>query len=352
MLLSSVPKRLLLTRRSRSLSPCRALRTSPGEASRCCTRELEMTRSPTTATVTITPQVQYHQLANRWRVSLENRRSSWAALASVGRTNKYWEEEEGGGSRARGRAAATAGALSAAAVALCLKKDDDSKGEALLNAARSNNTQEVQRLLAAGLDPNSRHRLGWTALMVASMNRHHNQSLGLPSVPASTNAVWCPLLGSGCPRTLSGTCAFRSSPSWPGAIPFPQGIPRAGPGQAQQSLPHPDPICYPDILLLHPPGVLPQCLGQRLFLWRGVYNHTRIPSESGCPWQRESYHLGITLVIPSEWVHDMETVVELLGVPNLGTLSSSSVRLKHSTSEAWCGLAVGPCGITSAQLAF
>ncbi|KAL7849392.1 hypothetical protein SRHO_G00210160 [Serrasalmus rhombeus] len=145
MLLSSVPKRLLLTRRSRSLSPCRALRTSPGEASRCCTRELEMTRSPTTATVTVTPQVQYHQLANRWRVSLENRRSSWAALASVGRTNKYWEEEEGGGSRARGRAAATAGALSAAAVALCLKKDDDSKGEALLNAARSNNTQEVQR---------------------------------------------------------------------------------------------------------------------------------------------------------------------------------------------------------------
>uniref|UniRef100_A0A3B4D7P7 Mitochondrial disaggregase n=1 Tax=Pygocentrus nattereri TaxID=42514 RepID=A0A3B4D7P7_PYGNA len=174
MLLSSVPKRLLLTRRSRSLSPCRALRTSPGEASRCCTRELEMTRSPTTATVTVTPQVQYHQLANRWRVSLENRRSSWAALASVGRTNKYWEEEEGGGSRARGRAAATAGALSAAAVALCLKKDDDSKGEALLNAARSNNTQEVQRLLAAGMDPNSRHRLGWTVLMVASMNRHHN----------------------------------------------------------------------------------------------------------------------------------------------------------------------------------
>ncbi|XP_036418637.1 caseinolytic peptidase B protein homolog [Colossoma macropomum] len=174
MLLSSVPKRLLLTRRSRSLSPCRALRTSPGEASRCYTRELEMTRSPTTATITVTPQVQYHQLANRWRVSLENRRSSWAALASVGRTNKYWEEEEGGGSRARGRAAATAGALSAAAVALCLKKDDDSKGEALLNAARSNNTQEVQRLLAAGMDPNSRHRLGWTALMVASMNRHHN----------------------------------------------------------------------------------------------------------------------------------------------------------------------------------
>uniref|UniRef100_A0A4W4E9S5 Clp ATPase C-terminal domain-containing protein n=1 Tax=Electrophorus electricus TaxID=8005 RepID=A0A4W4E9S5_ELEEL len=30
------------------------------------------------------------------------------------------------------------------------------------------------RLLADGTDPNTRHRLGWTALMVACMNRHHN----------------------------------------------------------------------------------------------------------------------------------------------------------------------------------
>lgn len=175
MLLSSVPKRLLL-RRSRSLSPCRVLHTSPGEASRICTRELEAVRGPAVAAVSVTPRVQYHQLANRWRASLENRRSSWAALASAGRTNKYWEEEGGGrnGSGASRGAAATAGVLSAAAVALCLKKDEDSKGDALLNAARSSSAQEVERLLAAGTDPNTRHRLGWTALMVAAMNRQHN----------------------------------------------------------------------------------------------------------------------------------------------------------------------------------
>lgn len=130
MLLSSVPKRLLLPRRSRSLSPCRALRTSPGEASRCCTRDMEMVRSPTVPPVTVTPHMQYHQLANRWRVTLENRRNSWAALASAGRSNKYWEEEGGGkrGSGAGARATATAGVVTVAAMAFCLKKDEDPKG--------------------------------------------------------------------------------------------------------------------------------------------------------------------------------------------------------------------------------
>uniref|UniRef100_A0A4W4E9Z3 Mitochondrial disaggregase n=1 Tax=Electrophorus electricus TaxID=8005 RepID=A0A4W4E9Z3_ELEEL len=173
----------------RSLSPCRALQTTKGEPARCQNiHELERGRNPIGSTsrvsrkcilseepcsTTVTPQLQYHQLASRWLTSLESRRNSWAALVSMGRTNSYWEDA---GSRSGNglRVSASAGVLSAAAVAFCLKKDNDSKGESLLDAARSNNTQEVQRLLADGTDPNTRHRLGWTALMVACMNRHHN----------------------------------------------------------------------------------------------------------------------------------------------------------------------------------
>nr|XP_033803424.1 caseinolytic peptidase B protein homolog isoform X2 [Geotrypetes seraphini] len=46
---------------------------------------------------------------------------------------------------------------------------------ALLEAARTNNIQEVSRLLSEGVDVNSRHKLGWTVLMVAAINR--NQSV-------------------------------------------------------------------------------------------------------------------------------------------------------------------------------
>lgn len=31
----------------------------------------------------------------------------------------------------------------------------------------------LNRLIKEGVDPNHRHRLGWTALMVAAMNRQH-----------------------------------------------------------------------------------------------------------------------------------------------------------------------------------
>uniref|UniRef100_A0A671VQH6 ClpB family mitochondrial disaggregase n=1 Tax=Sparus aurata TaxID=8175 RepID=A0A671VQH6_SPAAU len=115
--------------------------------------------------------------------NLENRRSSWAALASRGRNNnQYWEESgQSGGGEGRGTGggssragAASVGVLSAAAVAFCLKKDSDNKGDALLEAARTNNSQDVARLLKEGVDPNHRHRLGWTALMVAAMNRQHS----------------------------------------------------------------------------------------------------------------------------------------------------------------------------------
>ncbi|KAM3875578.1 mitochondrial disaggregase [Diretmus argenteus] len=198
-MLSSVPTRVLM-RRSRSLSPCsRVLQTSTGDAACQATRQTpaEANRNPIVSTsrvsrrgilaeepaasASVKPTVQYHHLAPRWLSNLENRRSSWAALASRGRNNnQYWEESR---QRGRGRdtgggpgpvGVASAGVLSAAAVAFCLKKDSDNKGDALLEAARTNNDQDVTRLLHEGVDPNHRHRLGWTALMVAAMNRQHS----------------------------------------------------------------------------------------------------------------------------------------------------------------------------------
>ncbi|KAF4085707.1 hypothetical protein AMELA_G00098050 [Ameiurus melas] len=197
MLLSAVPKRLLM-RRSRSLSPCRALHTEPGEssarrnnmheletavrsnpvifssrASRKCTQVREREE---VCSYSDNLHAQYRQLASRWRTSLEIRRSSWATLVTAGHTGTYREESWGQNTGPGGwRGAASAGILSTAALAFCFKRDHHSTtGEALLDAARSNNAEEVKRLLADGVDPNTRHRLGWTALMLASMNRQHN----------------------------------------------------------------------------------------------------------------------------------------------------------------------------------
>ncbi|XP_062491041.1 mitochondrial disaggregase [Pezoporus occidentalis] len=60
----------------------------------------------------------------------------------------------------------------AAALALCYLRDRRSKEDALLEAARFNNVPEVSRLLVDGADVNARHRLGWTALMVAAISRN------------------------------------------------------------------------------------------------------------------------------------------------------------------------------------
>ncbi|KAK5929223.1 hypothetical protein CgunFtcFv8_010472 [Champsocephalus gunnari] len=205
-MLSSVPTRLI-ARRSRSLSPCsRVLQTSASGAARQGTREkpAETNRNPIVSTSRVSrrgilaedtagtnPVVQYHHLAPRWLSNLENRRNSWASLAGRGRNNNhYWEEGGGGGTGGgAGRAGvASAGVLSAAALAFCLKKDSDNKGDALLEAARTNNSEDVARLVKEGVDANQRHRLGWTALMVAAMNRQHSVVKVLLAAGADPNA--------------------------------------------------------------------------------------------------------------------------------------------------------------------
>ncbi|XP_010796170.1 caseinolytic peptidase B protein homolog [Notothenia coriiceps] len=210
-MLSSVPTRLI-ARRSRSLSPCsRVLQTSASGAARQGTREkpTENNRNPIvstsrvsrrgildedTAGSSVNPVVQYHHLAPRWLSNLENRRNSWASLAGRGRNNNhYWEESGGGEGRGTGGGAgragvASAGVLSAAALAFCLKKDSDNKGDALLEAARTNNSEDVARLVKEGVDANQRHRLGWTALMVAAMNRQHSVVKVLLAAGADPNA--------------------------------------------------------------------------------------------------------------------------------------------------------------------
>ncbi|KAF4079455.1 hypothetical protein AMELA_G00178210 [Ameiurus melas] len=187
-MLSFVPKRLLMLI-SRSLSLCRALHTESSvrrhnmheietapvivssRASRKCTRvrarEEACSRSGNL-------HAQYRQLASTWRTSLESRRISWSTLVTAGHSRTYREERWGQNTGPGGWRGA-AGILSTAALAFRFNRDHHSNtGEALLDAARCNNTEEVKRLLADGVDPNTRHRLGWTALMLASMNRQHN----------------------------------------------------------------------------------------------------------------------------------------------------------------------------------
>ncbi|KAM4702271.1 mitochondrial disaggregase [Discoglossus pictus] len=65
--------------------------------------------------------------------------------------------------------------LTAALLAYCYSSGPKSKGDQLLEAARTSNIHDVDRLLSEKVDPNSRHKLGWTALMVAAIGR--NQSI-------------------------------------------------------------------------------------------------------------------------------------------------------------------------------
>uniref|UniRef100_A0A673UPI5 ClpB homolog, mitochondrial AAA ATPase chaperonin n=1 Tax=Suricata suricatta TaxID=37032 RepID=A0A673UPI5_SURSU len=70
------------------------------------------------------------------------------------------------------RAGLSMWALATALVVHCYSKSPSNKDAALMEAARTNNVQEVSRLLSEGADVNARHRLGWTALMVAAISRN------------------------------------------------------------------------------------------------------------------------------------------------------------------------------------
>ncbi|KAJ6664830.1 hypothetical protein lerEdw1_005802 [Lerista edwardsae] len=75
----------------------------------------------------------------------------------------------------------------AAGLALCYSKSHLSKEDALLEAARVSNVSEVSRLLQEGASVNTRHKLGWTALMVAAINRNSSMVKHLLAAGADPN---------------------------------------------------------------------------------------------------------------------------------------------------------------------
>lgn len=146
-MLSSVPARLIV-RRSRSLSPSTRVLHADVNAPTCQgirETQVDLHRNTVVSTSRVSKRgilddktaganvnslVQYHHLALKWLSNLDNRRRSWAALASRGRNkNQYWEESH----RTSRAGLASVGLLSAAAVAFCLNKDSDNKGRRSLS---------------------------------------------------------------------------------------------------------------------------------------------------------------------------------------------------------------------------
>ncbi|XP_019410767.1 PREDICTED: caseinolytic peptidase B protein homolog [Crocodylus porosus] len=78
-------------------------------------------------------------------------------------------------------------ALAVVVAASCYGRGHLSKEDALLEASRINNISEVERLLSEGADVNARHKLGWTPLMVAAINRNSSVIKSLLAAGADPN---------------------------------------------------------------------------------------------------------------------------------------------------------------------
>ncbi|KAM4796198.1 mitochondrial disaggregase [Rhinophrynus dorsalis] len=126
-------------------------------------------------------RVQYHRTDTGWRmehaIHSSCQRSPWKLTESLQYLEKNNEGRQNNREQSFGDTRGHPGipVLTAALLAYCYKRGNQSKGEELLEAARIGSTQEVDRLLSEKVDPNARHKLGWTALMVAAIGR--NQSV-------------------------------------------------------------------------------------------------------------------------------------------------------------------------------